>query len=235
MTEKDFSAVPFESSDPAERELWQALSGLPRGEPSPGMRHEFYRRLHEASARNWAQRLGHWLGLTPAGSLVTAAACLVLGFGFAQLMERPQGDSARLATLEQNLAQIQRELILDRLEDPSASVRLRGVIDAGSVAPDDQHIALALLDRAARDQSPSVRSAAIDALGARVSNEDIGNRVMQILEGADSPIVQLALIDLILRQGNSDQLRQLQQVAERGQIHPDLVRHVNRSLRSNSI
>lgn len=235
MPDNDSKSVPFESSEPAERKLWAALSEVPRGTPSSELRRRFYSSLHDAGRPGWTQRLGAWLGMSANRGWITAAACLVLGFGFAQVIDWPASDTTRLSALENNLAELQRELILDRLEDASANTRLRGVIDASQVAASDERVARALLDRAARDRSLSVRSAAIDALGPHLRTGEVGGGLMRLLEGAESPIVQLALVDLFLRHGDSAEIRQLQELAEQGGLHPDLVRHVNNALRSQSI
>lgn len=235
MTDKDRTYLPFESSDPAEEKLWAALGDLPRGEPPLGLRRRFYSSLDAAQSMRWTNRLADWLGMRPLGGLATAALCLVLGFGFAQWMDRPGEQTARLAALEQNVALLQRELILDRLQDASASVRLKGVLDASEVAATDHQVALALLDRATKDRSLSVRSAAIDALGSQLGSGEIGSGLMRMLSSAESPIVQLSLVDLVLRNGDAEQIRQLQDLADSGQLHPDLVRHVNNTLRTQSI
>jgi hypothetical protein len=235
MTDKDPTSLPFESSDPAEHKLWAALGDLPRGEPSSHLRRRFYSSLHDAESRRWTNRLADWLGMRPMSGLATAALSLVLGFGLAQLIDRPGEQTTRLATLEESVAHLQRELILDRLEDASVNTRLKGVLEAGEVAATDQQVALALLDRATQDQSLSVRSAAIDALGSQLGSGEIGNGLMRLLDSAESPIVQLSLVDLVLRHGDASQIRQLQELADSGQLHPDLVRHVNNALRTQSI
>jgi hypothetical protein len=235
MSKKDYTSIPLEGADATEQKLWKALGDLPLGEPSSELRRRFYSNLHEASRPRWTERLNHWLGLKQNGGWITVAAALVFGFGVAQVLERPETDSARFVSLEQNVSRLQRELILDRLQDDSASTRLQGVVDASLIVANEPLVAQALLERAAQDRSLSVRSAAIDALGSQISSGDIGSGLMQLLEGAESPIVQLAVIDLVLRHGNTQQITRLQQLADRSQIHPDLIRHVNNALRSQTI
>ena len=58
---------------------------------------------------------------------------------------------------------------------------------------------------------------------------------MNLLSHAESPIVQLALVDLVLRNGSNEQLEQLLKLANENILHPDLVRHVNKSLGSETI
>lgn len=235
MNSKDPTSLPFESSDPEEQKLWSALSDLPLEEPSSQLRRRFYNGLHDASRPAWYQRLGQWLGMRSSNGWATVAACLVIGFGVAQLTDSPVTESTRLVALEDNVAMLQRELILDRLQDTSAATRLRGVVDASRVAASDPLVVQALLDRATQDRSVSVRSAAIDALGPQISSGEVGAEVMQLLQDVDSPIVQFALVDLVLRQGSAEQIRHLQDLADKGELHPDLARHVNNALRSQSI
>lgn len=235
MNSKNPDNLPFESSDASEEALWEALTELPQAEPSPQLRRRFYDELHAAGSGHWLTRLNRWLGMNSSGGWVTVAACLMIGFGVAQVFDRTANESPRLEALEQNLAILQRELILDRLQDTSVSTRLRGVVDASQIASGDPIVTRALLDRASQDSSTSVRSAAIDALGSRMGAGGVGSEVMQLMEDAESPIVQLALVDLVLRHGDNAQITQLQELADEGRLHPDLVRHVKKALRSPSI
>ncbi len=235
MTRTDQTGLPFESSDKSEQDLWNALQEIPLEDPSSQLRRRFYNSLHEAASPSIVERFAHWLGMRSNGGWVTIAACLAIGFGVAHLTDQQASEPGRLLALEENLASLQRELILDRLQDTSASTRLRGVVEASQLAPNDQLVAQALLDRATQDRSISVRSAAIDALGSQITTREVGQEVMQLLEEADSPIVQLALVDLVLRHGSAQQLDALQELADSAKLHPDLVQHVNRSLRSQSI
>ena len=226
----------FDSDDAAEQKLWAALGDIPRQTPSQDMRRNFYLELERTSNAGFAERLRGWLGMSNNVGWITATACVLLGLGVGQSLNRqaPAGPS-RLAVLEQNVALLNRELILDRLEDAAAGQRLRGVVDAGYVVGDDAEIARALLVRATEDRVQSVRSAAIDALGPSLATTGVGNELMKLLESAESPLVQLALVDLVLRNGSAAQLEQLLQLANAGALHPDLVRHVEKSLGRESV
>jgi hypothetical protein len=231
MSEDRKTKLPFDSDDPAEQALWHALEDIPRESPSPAMRRNFYRELDRVSSASFGDRLRGWLGLGSNAGWITAAACVLLGVGVGQALRDSGSDGPdRLAALEQNVALLNRELILDRLEDAQAGKRLRGVVDAGYFVQDDAEIARALLMRATADRVPSVRTAAIDALGPTLGTAVVGNELMKLLESADSPLVQLALVDLVLRNGSDAQLEQLLRLADEDALHPDLVTHVEKSL-----
>ncbi len=231
MSEKKSSGVQFESEDQNEKELWSALENLPREAPSMNMRHSFYRELELVTAMRWPERVRNWLGLSDKRGWLTAAACMLVGIGVGQMQSESTGDTPpRLAALEENVAMLNRQLILDRMQDATPGQRLRGVIDAISVVQDDLEITRALLVRATQDRVPSVRSAAIDALGSRLGSATVGDELMALLEDAESPLVQLALVDLVLRNGSSSQLEYLLQLASSDTLHPDLIEHIKKSM-----
>lgn len=237
MPDRKPSTLPFETGDPAEQALWSALADLPRGEPGPGLRRQFYHGLEQAHSQRWTTRLRNWLGLRGNAGWITATACVLIGFGLAQTVDRQAGGAGpeRLVALEDSVAQLKRELILDRLQDDSAATRLKGVVEAGQMVQTDREVARALLARATQDRSPSVRSAAVDALAPELRSQDVGSSLMNLLKNAESPLVQLALVDLVLRHGSSEQVHQLQQLADSGRLYPDLAQHVRQALGSQSI
>lgn len=235
MPDRKISKLPFDSDDPEQQRLWAALADLPQREPSPELRRSFYRALERGGAATMSERLRSWLGFSGNAGWVTAAVCLLIGVGAGQLAGRPAPGGDRLALLEQNVALLNRELILDRLEAPSATKRLRGVIDAVGMVEQDAEIARALLIRASEDRVASIRTAAIDALAPQLATPSVGEELMILLEDTRSPLVQLALVDLVLRNGTEDQLDRLLRLANEGRLHPDLVQHVRNSLGSHAI
>ncbi len=236
MSEEKSANLSFDSDDPAEQQVWSALQDLPRAAPSGAMRRSFYGKLERATATHWPQRFRSWLGLSSKRGWLTVAACVLLGMGVGQMQSRTgEAETTRLVALEENVALLNRELILDRLQDTTAGTRLRGVIDAENFVQDDLEIMRALLVRATEDRVQSVRSAAIDALGPSITSSLVGTEIMNLLESTESPLVQLALVGLLLRNGSDSQLQQLLQLAGSGKLHPDLAQHVKDSLGGETV
>ncbi len=237
MSDRKTSGLPFDGDDAAEQALWRELGELPEEQPAAGLRRRFYTELDQMSVPGPLERLRGWLGFAGNAGWITAAACLLLGIGAGQLLPREAGDDGqRLAALEQNVQLLNRELILGRLEDDDAASRLRGVVDARSSAATDGEIARALLLRATEDRVSSVRTAAIEALGPSFASGTIGgSELMTLLQQAESPLVQLALVDLVLRYGDAEQLGQLIELADSGRLHADLVEHVRKSIRGDTV
>jgi hypothetical protein len=181
-------------------------------------------------------RRRRWLNLISAPGLAAALGCVVVGVMIGLLLRTSAAPPhAELAQLQEQVTILNRNLVLDRLENDSASKRLLGVIEASELAGRDPQIMRALLERAVDDRVPSVRTAAIDAIGPRVGTPGVGDELMASLQKAESPLVQLALADLVLRYGNPTQLEQLLELSERGRLHPDVAQHVKSSVSRNRV
>jgi hypothetical protein len=234
MSEKRKSGVPFESDDAGEQQLWNDLGELPQDAPSQQLRRRFYDELEHADRRMHRRR--QWLGLFGARGLVAAIGCVLVGVVIGVLLRNSStADRTQLAQLQQQVAILNRNLVLDRLENDSPSKRLLGVIEASDLAEHDPEVSRALLERAVDDRVHSVRSAAIDAIGPRLGTPSVGDELMASLAKAESPLVQLALVDLVLRYGNPQQLDQLVKLSDSGSLHPDVAKHVKSSVARNRV
>jgi hypothetical protein len=231
MSEKESRGVPFATDDAEEQQLWQALQGISQPEPPPRLRRKFYGEIDRRGRQTPLERWSRWLGLIGGRGLVTALSCAIVGLLIGGVLnESSTVERSELDDLQQQVAHLNRNLILDRLENVSASKRLLGVIDAAGMADNDAEIARALLTRAVDDRVYSVRAAAIDAIGPQLSTPAVGDELMALLEKAESPLVQWALVDLVLRHGNAQQTEQLLKLSERGALHPDLAQHVKATI-----
>jgi hypothetical protein len=197
-------------------ETWRMLGLLEAGEPSPAVRPRFYESLEAyrqglasaspaidlgrgAPARrpffDWGAR--GWTN-TPVFQLACAAALLVVGIVVGQwlsLRDRGQGDLARLQDEVRGMRQM---VTLSLLQQQSAGERLRGVDYAYRVEQSDTQVLSALLHAVNHDPNVNVRLAAVDALRKFAGSPEVRNTLDQVLSKQDSPLVQIALIDLIV-------------------------------------
>jgi HEAT repeat protein len=240
MSEKENPGVPFVSDDDEEQKLWNELERVSQAEPPPRLRAKFYGELDRIGRSTPMDRWRAWLGFSGNRGLVTALGCAMVGVFMGILLATTDSttdsvDRSELSALQQQVAQLNRNLILDRLENESASKRLRGVIDAAGVAEHDSEIARALLTTAVDDRVYSVRAAAIDAIGPQLNTPAVGDELMGLLEKSESPLVQLALVDLVLRHGNAQQLEELVELSKRGALHPELAQYVQSAIQRSQV
>jgi HEAT repeat protein len=102
---------------------------------------------------------------------------------------------------------------LSLLQQQSASERLRGVSWAYRVEPSDKEVLSALLTAVNHDPNVNVRLAAVDALRPFAANQTTRDAVMQSLRQQTAPIVQVALIDLLVDLKETEAAPELQRVA----------------------
>jgi HEAT repeat protein len=107
-----------------------------------------------------------------------------------------------------------RQLVaLSLLQQQSASERLRGVSWAYQVESSDTEVLSALVSAVNQDPNVNVRLAAVDALHPFASSPTTRNAVMQALPKQSAPIVQVALIDLLVDLKEREALKELERMA----------------------
>lgn len=209
-----------------DKALWQRLGALSQAEPDGKLRHRVLNDIHSNAdkARPWWQAFlpsaaPQWVGL---------AASVIIGMAIGTFANNTDPDlGRRMAQLETQLGTVNQQLLMSRLTATAPSERLAAALEAASLERRDPSIAAALVQRAAIDTVPSVRSAAIGALGSEINDASISMQLFAVLAENDSPIVQLAIVDLILRHGNANLIEALRQRWRTGEIHPSLSGYLN--------
>lgn len=190
--------------------LWRDLALLPAEEPGGAVRERFYEKLT-------AYRDGV-ADHRPAGSLqmawrIAAGILLVVGgAGIGYSFRWTQVSAAEVTQLRTEVGTMRQLVTLSLLQQQSASDRLRGVSWAVRAEPSDTEVLGALLTAVNHDPSVNVRLAAIDALRPFASNRSTRAALTESLSTETEPIVQVALIDLLVdlkESGASNELRRM--------------------------
>ncbi len=161
-----------------------------------------------------------------------AAAALVVGFGLGWLMPgrapQTQGVAAdlraaeRVERLEEEVRSVGQLLTLTLLEHSSASERLRGIelSEQALGTGNDDAIVEALLVSVVNDPSENVRLAAVDVLGGLLPRPQVRSGLAKALPRQRSPMLQVALGD-VLSEGLAEEERvAFEQVLERPSLDP---------------
>jgi len=209
--------------------LWKQLALLPIAQPSAALRANFesmlaaYREARAQQSRPESSAFSRWSGwratdwLRPAVAGVMAAlALLVVGFsagryGTSASAPQPQ---AQLAEMRTELAGMRQLVVLSMLQQQSATERLQGVSYSTQDAHSDPQILAALVHTLRYDASVDVRLAALDALSRHGNQPQVRTGLLDALQPQQSPLVQIALIDLLVElhdAGARDQLQRFQQ------------------------
>jgi anti-sigma factor RsiW len=212
--------------------VWKKLSLLPSEQPSPESRARFEAMLHAYPTASAEQTSGvggfadgkrasgwsaiaHWLR-SPLGAVAWSVALLVIGvFLGTRLSDANASHSQELAAMHSELTNMRQLVVLSMLTQQSAGERLQGVSWSSREDHLDPRVQSALLHTLRFDGSVDVRLAALDALSRHASQPQIRKGVVDTLQEQQSPLVQVALIDLLAEWRDPDaaqRLRSLQQI-----------------------
>jgi hypothetical protein len=184
-------------------ETWTRLGLMAEEQPSPALRRDFYRQLEaarrEAAAADripWSQRLRAWM---PAMPLAAAALVVVVGFGAGFFLGRGGGKgAAQVERLSREVDSLQQQVTLSLLNQSSAAARLQGISLTSRVQEPEPSLIAALLNALDSDPSVNVRLSAVEALYLFSGRDDVRQALRASLPRQQSPLVQIALIDLLV-------------------------------------
>jgi HEAT repeats len=179
--------------------LWQSLDLLPLEEPGGRVRDRFYEMLgayrHGLASVELRKTRPWWqLGWQIAAAAALLAAGLVIGYGMRGSGQPP----AEVSQLREEVASMRQLVALSLMQQQSASQRLRGVSWAYQAEPSDREVLGALVSAVNHDTNVNVRLAAVDALRRFAASPETRRAVVEALPSQTTPLVQVALIDLLV-------------------------------------
>jgi len=213
--------------------VWTKLGALPPEQPSPALRARFYAMLEgyqqglaqAKPVRSWREVLGTWLSRLvprrPVFQLATAALLLILGFTGGYFLKPSPESSNEVAQLREEVHDMRQMVTVSLLKQQSASERLKGVSWSNQVMHPDPELLSALLQTMNYDPNVDVRLAAIDALNRFSTDPTVRKGLIESLPKQDSPLVQIAMIDLLVQlheRQSIDVLKQLTQDQELNRV-----------------
>jgi len=221
--------------------IWRKLSLLPLDQPGPASRARFEAMLQayqvgrsnqpaddsrsrkRGSAWNW--NVFHWLR-SPVGAMAWSAALLAIGVFAGLRLAGPKPPSLDLAAMQSDLASMKQLVVLSMLQQQSASARLEGVTWSTRDQQLDPQVLSALLHTLRYDASVDVRLAALDALSRHGQQPQIHKAILDSLQQQQSPLVQVALIDLLLEWRDPDAAQRLQVFQQAPNLNPTVRQRV---------
>lgn len=220
--------------------LWNKLSLLPQEQPTPVLRERFRALLQafeegravEGMSHDWKRRQGssnvvllgtasNWLRW----AAVAAGVVMLLGGGFAAgrltgktvSLNDPQ---VELASMRTELAGMRQLVVLSMLQQQSAAERLQAITLSTQQGHSDPKVLEALLGALRSDGNVAVRLAALDALSHHGRQPIVQRGLVNALQPQESPLVQVALIDLLVEMREPGARLQLQRVRQDPNLNP---------------
>ena len=214
--------------------IWKKLGAIPEERPSRAMRARFEATL-EAYVQGLRQaergpstreKLDKWLvgwwPREPVFQFGFAMAFLAIGLLVGYSLTRTSQGSGEVAELREEVRHTRQLVALSLLQEQSASERLKGVDWSYRVGPPDSQVLGALLRTVNYDQNVNVRLAALDALHPSASNQMVRQGLLQALPRQTSPLVQIALIDLLVDIRDKDASDPLKGLTQEAGVNPEV-------------
>lgn len=217
--------------------VWQGLGQVPTPEPGPQVQTRFYAMLDDMVAAEKTRQQSGWKGFfeklnraaTPAWASRLAYSLLLLGLGVGAgywIQERKTPDVAYQRQIDALSAQVEdmrQTMMLSLLENPSATERLRAVGFTKEINGVDGKVIDALLTTLNNDPNVNVRLVTLEALADLARDARVREGLVQSLTRQESPLVQVALADVMVRLQEKRSLKPLRQMLRQPGIN-DLVK-----------
>ena len=210
-------------------ETWARLGVLPEELPGPSVREGFYAMLEGnvedpqgrlVPGRQWRGRstgwsVSRWLGLA-------AALVAGVGVGFSIKGTALSGRGADLSRMSAEIDSLRQQVSLALIGQSSAGERLKGVALVSHVKQPETSLLTGLLDIVDNDPNVNVRLSAVDALYLFASHPQIREGLTHALGAQTSPVVQIALIDLLVAIREKHATEALRQLVEDQRVRPEV-------------
>ncbi len=197
--------------------LSEGLSSTPDLSPSDASKMRFRQALLEekamlpretASTSPWTYQL------------VAGFALLICGVAIGLLINKPTDNSAQLMAMQQELSETKSMVLQSTLKNHSASDRIKAVSLTGAINNPDAELIGTLVKTLNTDESPNVRLAAAEALMNYSDSELVRASLVRSLSYQEDPIIQITLIQMMVRIDEKSALKQLQRLSEDENTQP---------------
>ena len=201
--------------------LWDTLGTLGPEGPDAAATVRMRDRLEAMLAANDGSQRSRriFYALQAMAAVVLLALGLALGMGIARYTAAPAPPASEINVMRQELQDLRHMVTLSLMQQQSATDRLKGVSWSGQIDAPRNDIVQALLDALANDPNVNVRLASLDALERFADREVVRRAAVDAVQTQMSPLVQIALIDFIVKTGERESLDVLKRIADDPQVH----------------
>ena len=143
--------------------------------------------------------------------LAMAAVLILSGFAVGYFLQSPQ-QKTEVSELTKEVGDLKEMVMLSLMEKESATQRLKAVSLTSEMDQASDKVTNALFVALNKDENVNVRLAALEALKPYVSKSTVRLKLIESIEEQASPLVQVALAELMVtiqEKRSVDQLRQL--------------------------
>ncbi|MBX2958133.1 MAG: HEAT repeat domain-containing protein [Cyclobacteriaceae bacterium] len=203
------------------KEVMQVMDSSKELEPSAKLRNDFEAFLRAETEQGKKSKTVFFS--TTWYKVAAAVALLLVGGGTGYWISQQNRQQNELMALQKEIEETRRLVLAQMNNDQSASQRMLGVMAAYESVqankPDDE-IVQALVTSMNTDSNSNVRLAAVEALSKFAAEEKVRKALIESLSKQKDPVVQIALIQLLVQIKEKDVMKSLKQIIDDEQSLP---------------
>jgi hypothetical protein len=201
--------------------------------PSTDLDDNFYQMLKTVKAKNkgfsWNSFFS-WPELAP--KLAFASVTLVLGFLGGYLLFPSPSSNKEVAELKGEVLEMKEMVMLSLLERESATERLKAVSLTNEMSSVSNKVTNALLQTLNNDENINVRLEALEALRPFVYDSRIRAELVRSIAKQESPLVQIALAELMVQMQEKSSVKELQKILKRERTPQEVKKRIEESIKT---
>lgn len=167
-----------------------------------------------------------------------AAALILLGSGIGigvalKSRRAPEANTTEtLAALRQEVKEMKEEVMLNMIDDESASQRIKAVSYSEQMASPDQQVIDVLVNTLNQDKNVNVRLAALYSLQRFSDRRAVRDSLVNSLRIQKEPIIQVVLIDLLAEKRDTRAIKPIQDIMTDKKTLKEVKEAAQRSLKN---
>jgi hypothetical protein len=222
-----------EEFDNEEKDLWEQLGKIKTPNPNPEVRTRFYAMLdtykkeeESKKAYSWTiiwQKIHGLFTYKPAYNWAYGAVLLCFGTLMGYWIGKPQYQDVtyqkQVETLSVQVQEMRQMMMLSMLENPTATERIKAVSYTQDLHTVNDPVIEALLTTLNSDENENVRLVTLEALIELANNPKVREGLVQSLLKQESPLVQVALADAMVRLQEKRSVKQFKKLLQKENLN----------------
>lgn len=151
--------------------------------------------------------------------IAASIALLILGFVGGRMSSTSPNSDQEIIGLQNDIKDMKQMVMLSMIENQSASERIRAVSYTEEMIEPDQKIISSLIKTLKTDESPNVRLASAEALKRFANSPLVRAELVKAMESQTDPILQIALINILVEIEEKSAIKQLRKWSESAEIN----------------
>lgn len=211
-------------------DLDKQLHKMESGSPSMNLDDHFYKALADEKKKlksTTSFTLSSWSTLFP--RLAVAAVLILVGFSVGYFAQLPS-ENKEVVQLTEEVSELKEMMMLSLLEKESATQRLKAVSLTSEMDQVSSKVADALFATLNQDENVNVRLAALDALKVYSRDSLVRSKLIESIAIQDSPLVQIALAELMVSIQEKKSVDALKQVLQSDKTAKEVKTKISESI-----